>query len=349
MRIAFYPAQSGKPWNGGTLDSEALGGSETAVIYVARGLAALGHEVIVFTRAAGGVFDEVMYVPFERARTTLYTLPLDVLVCARDPLPLIWQHRAPVTVLWHHDMPNHAMPAPMVDVFVSKTQQDYYEQFQLVPKGRGVTIYNGVDNSIFLPPVNPRVFSRETGIPKLVWTSNPERGLWHAAEVLRLVREEFPLAELHVYGRNAVYGWDSSYEGNFLPLKPQPGLLLHDALNKSELAAALQQMDMWVYPTWWPETYCIAAVEAQAAGLPVVASNLAALVETVRGGVLVGGNAAQGDEHLRSFAAIVVDLLKSPEKRREAQAAGLQLAQAMDWKHHVGAWQTLLSKALERA
>lgn len=344
MRIAFYAAQSGKAWNGATLAKESLGGSETAVIYIARGLAALGHEVIVFTRDVPGVYDDVVYVPFEKARNTLYTLPLDVLVCSRDPLPLIWQHRAAATVLWHHDMPQFAAPAPTVDVFVSQTQQNYYQQMGLVPEGRGVTIYNGVDNSIFLPPAGIGEHNELT-TPRLVWTSNPERGLWHAAEVLRLVREKFPKTELHVYGRNSVYGWDSSYERNFLPLKPQEGLILHESLNKADLAAALQQMDMWVYPTWWPETYCITAVEAQAAGLPVVASNLAALQETVHGGVLVGGNASEAD-HLHRFAACVIDLLCDPGARAQAQQAGLQLAKQMDWSIQVGAWQTLLDKVL---
>lgn len=344
MRIAFYAAQSGKPWNGDTLAHSSLGGSETAVIYIARGLAALGHEVIVFTRDVPGVFDDVVYMPFEKARNTLYTLPLDILVCSRDPLPLIWQHRAAATILWHHDMPNQPMPAPTVDVFVSQTQQRYYEQFGLVPEGRGVTIYNGVDNALFLPPAAVRSLTAEDTV-RLAWTSNPERGLWHAAEVLRLVKQQFPHTNLHVFGRNSVYGWDSSYEGNFLPLVWEDGLVLHESLSKADLAVALQQMDMWVYPTWWPETYCIAAVEAQAAGLPIVASNLAALQETVRGGVLVGGNVSEAG-HLERFAETVLNLLHAPQTRTQAQLAGLQLAKQMDWSIQVGAWQTLLEKLL---
>ena len=349
MRIAFYAAQSGKAWNGATLDHEPLGGSETAVIYIARGLAALGHEVMVFTRGKPGVYDDVAYIPFDKARNLLYTLPLDVLVCARDPLPLLWQHQAAITVLWYHDMPNTKMPPPAVNVFVSETQKNYYVQMGLVQEQNSVVIYNGVDNSLFLPPRAIRPFdSFPLGDPKLVWTSNPERGLWHAAEVLRRIQTKYPNAELHVYGRNAVYGWDASYEGNFLPRTVPPNFHLHDALSKQDLANALHEMDMWVYPTWWPETYCIAAVEAQAAGVPVIASNLAALVETVRGGVLVGGNASE-EEHLDAMASIVLDHLQSVDKRQQMQAAGLQLARMMDWSIQVGAWQTLLTQALQQA
>lgn len=344
MRIAIYPAQAGKPWNGATLETDALGGSETAVIYVARELARLGHDVVVFTRATPGVYDDVVYVAFERARNILRTTPFDVLICARDQMPMLWQHQARVTAIWYHDLPQFkSMFDPTFHAFVSVWQANVYVNNQIVPQGKARVLYNSVDNSLFTHKHIPRALDRNDEV-NLVWTSNPERGLWHAGAVLQTIRTEFPKAQLHVYGRNSVYGWESQGERNFLP-DSMDGVILHDAATKADLAAALANCDLFLYPTWWPETYCIAAVEAQAAGVPVVASQYGALTETVRGGVLVPGHAGL-DGHLAAVADAAIRTLHDEAQRRDLSLAGIAYAATQDWKARGVEWSQLLTTAL---
>lgn len=355
MRIAFYPAQSGKPFTGDTLAREALGGSETAVIYVAKGLASLGHEVIVFTRGTPGIYDDVVYSPFARAHAVLRTLPLDVLVCVRDPLPLTWPHQAKITALWHHDLPAMKPPDATYQLFVSVWQANLFVQMGAVQKERARVLYNGVDTALFPSPATPKEFTADDPI-QLVWTSNPERGLWMAGEVLQRIRRMFPQATLHVFGRNAVYGWDSSYEGNFLPTD-MTNVVLHDAATKAQLADELRKADLFVYPTWWPETYCIAAMEAQAAGVPIVATKLAALEEVPAGAVLVGdeqnqptrANPVADPHYLDRFALEAINLLQHVEKRRQMQQEGLAKAKTMDWSIHVANWHRLFTETLAHA
>ncbi len=55
-------------------------------------------------------------------------------------------------------------------------------------------------------------------------------------------------------------------------------------LSRSELWATLAQVDALLVPSLWYETFSLIAHEAQAAGLPVIASNLGALAEAVRDG-----------------------------------------------------------------
>ena len=53
----------GMPFNGDTIKTKSLGGSETAAYYVAKALAARGHRVTMFTNEqAEGAFDNVKYV-----------------------------------------------------------------------------------------------------------------------------------------------------------------------------------------------------------------------------------------------------------------------------------------------
>lgn len=333
MRIVFYPSQGGKVWNGQTLAEEALGGSETAIVYMARELAKKGHEVVVFTRAKPGIYDDVAYVAWEKARNVLRTLPCDVLICARDPLPLIWARQAAISIFWAHDMPasTQALPGAHAYWFVSAFQRELYTYHGLAPKERSLVVPNGVDLSLFNHPkkaIGP--LTKDSDV-MLAWTSNPERGLWYAGAVLQEVRKHYPKAELHVWGRNTVYGWDGACEHNYHP-DDLHGVILHQPLPKHELAYALStHADLWVYPTWWPETYCIAAVEAQAAGVPVIASGYAALVDTAKAGTLIPGSLGE-DGHLQRTIDATLDLLASPEKRSAHRVMGEAFASTQTWE-----------------
>lgn len=343
MRFCLYAAQAGKPWNGETLYTEALGGSETAVVYMARELARLGHEVVVFARGEPGVFDDVLYLPFESARTYLLLNSVDVLVCSRDASPIQWGVRAACSIYWSHDLPQQSLP-PGFDLyfFVSQWQANVYGQLGFLPNPEKVRISpNGIDRSLFSPSVEQRTLHPD-GPVRLVWTSNPDRGLWYAGAVLQRVRQVYPHTELHVYGRSSVYGWPDDHEHVFHPDQME-GVILHEALPKAELAKALANMDLFIYPTWWGETFCISGLEAQAAGVPVVATELGALPETVRGGVLVRGPV---NETLDQFSQTVIDLLDDTLRRDRLAQVGIEFASHFDWKDHAKRWSDLFSKTL---
>ena len=65
-----------------------------------------------------------------------------------------------------------------------------------------------------------------------------------------------------------------------LALTKTPGIVLHGRVNQAELAEAMLSASVWFYPTWFSETSCITAMEAQAAGLICVCPPIAALAET---------------------------------------------------------------------
>ena len=61
----------------------------------------------------------------------------------------------------------------------------------------------------------------------------------------------------------------------------QKGVVAHGRVDQQTLAREMLSAGVWILPTWFCETSCISAMEAQAAGLRIVASKLAALEETV--------------------------------------------------------------------
>ena len=147
--------------------------------------------------------------------------------------------------------------------------------------------------------------------------------------------------ELHIYGRSSVYGWGPGDAGDEAPYLPRPqhmeNVFLHDPLNKVGLAKVLRESWAWFYPSWWPETYCIAALEAQAAGTPVLSVPNAGLKETVKGGIL------QYD------FLNAVSQLRNKSKWEKVSKAGKEFAFAQDWDVIAGQWLEYINGALPKS
>lgn len=327
MRILFTPLIAGKPWNGETLVTQPLGGSESAVGYLARALAKTGHECVVYTHGAEGVFDGVQYrnqawLPFigqEKA---------DVHISSRWP-DIIGSVPNAMSILWLHDLMNNVMLRGHKLVFLSE-----YHFSQMVQPGSELPvpvfiIGNGVDNADF-PTATVPLPAREFG--KLMWTANPDRGLHVAARIVTKLRQFWPEMRLHVYGRAAVYGWGPEAEALYLPADEDMGsVVMHEPLSKPLLAKELATAWAWFYPTTWPETFAISALEAQAAGTPCLAAPYAALNETVKGGLLG-----------YKFAEMAEAIMDAAEWNR-LSALGQAYARACDWNHRAEQWETLIN------
>ena len=59
------------------------------------------------------------------------------------------------------------------------------------------------------------------------------------------------------------------------------GVNFRDRVNRERLAEEYLSAGVWAFSTWFNESSCISAMEAQAAGLRIVTSPIAALNETV--------------------------------------------------------------------
>ena len=280
MRFIFTPLIAGRPWCGATIYEAPLGGSESAVVYLARELARRGHEVHVFVHGQPGVYENVVYHHVVELQAHGVP-PCDVHVSSRW-FEILLDSPAKFKVLWLHDMPTRIptqFPADMV-VCLSQAQATVWE----INGAPFVEIIgDGVDLSLFSGQEN-----RDKN--RLVWTSNPDRGLYLACRVfIREILPRWPDLQLHVYGRYAVYGWPLERERWYLPPPEwlESGhIILHAPLPKLALARELMRSWALYYPTYWPETFCIAALEAQAAGTPVITCPEGALPETVRGGIV---------------------------------------------------------------
>ncbi len=132
---------------------------------------------------------------------------------------------------------------------------------------------------------------------RAVYSSSPDRGLQTALELWPLVRAEVPDAELHVfYGFQGLRAIQPSLADALeAKAKATEGVVLHGRIPPRELAHEFLRSGVWFYPTWFSETSCLTAMQAQAAGLYGVTSPIAALKETAARQTLVEGAPAPID------------------------------------------------------
>ena len=90
LKIAFLDT-IGLKYTGDTLQRRGLGGSESAVIYLAKELAQLGFDTYVFNNCEKeGVYNNVTYYDYHHAKNVQKTF--DILISSRSTLPFAPDH-----------------------------------------------------------------------------------------------------------------------------------------------------------------------------------------------------------------------------------------------------------------
>lgn len=261
------------------MQSRGIGGSETAVVEVARALAVRGFDVQVFAARKKTVVHEhgegkVTYRPYPEG---------DAYFQEQTPQVVItWRHayrycEAPHYV-WCHDL--HAPGLENLNAYdfvfaLSDFHSKYLESMVQVPSNRIIVTRNGVDPSKFHPKTSKKC--------RVVWPSSPDRGLDNAVRILERVREQFSDLELHVfYGFDNMVAAGRGEEAMRLQkmIQEKPWITFWGNVTKEKLYECLATARVWLYPTNFMETFCITALEAGAHGAIPVVRKYGAAAET---------------------------------------------------------------------
>lgn len=167
------------------------------------------------------------------------------------------------------------------------------------------------------------------------------RGLECLLRMWPAIRKAVPGATLDVY-----YGWESwlalqgeddfyhRMEALFEELKDH-GVTVHGRVSHTELAKAMSEIQVWAYPTEFPEIHCITALKAQEAGCYPVTTNVAALNETVQSGVKIATKKIYTDQYKQEkFIEAVVDALKNNKSGTPVGGVGWGDV-AREWDRHI--------------
>ena len=197
-----------------------------------------------------------------------------------------WTDQKKPNILWLHDTwddpeVQHLKEKESRDkfaklVFVSNYQLATYNMALGVPYQNATVLRNAID------PIEYKEKGKDT--IRIIYHTTPHRGLnLVVAAVNAIAKEMGDKIHLDVYSSFEAYGWkerDKPYEDLFEEIKKHPQMTYHGYQPNDVVRKALQEAHIFAYPSVWPETSCISAIEAMSAGCEVVCPNFAALPET---------------------------------------------------------------------
>jgi len=161
-------------------------------------------------------------------------------------------------------------------VYNSNWNLEQHIKYFHIPKNKTVVIKNAIEKINFIEKPSDKI--------NLIYHTTPWRGLKLLLKVFKNLNLEN--VELNVCSSTIIYGkkFDSivgkTYKELFDECKNTKNVNYFGYLKNQEIIEKLKKMHIFSYPSIWPETSCIAAIESMAAGCEVVTTNLGALNET---------------------------------------------------------------------
>ncbi|MFN8390707.1 MAG: glycosyltransferase family 4 protein [Bdellovibrionota bacterium] len=350
MRIAFY-AGSCLPIHAQSIDERPLGGTETALIRLAEELQRRGHDVSVFTSHKAPPASRPAYLPVDQVfRSGIF----DVFVCVKDWKPAVSRAPGKRFFFWTGDGYDQYVNFGLGDARVARSIEKFLAVSEWhrqtlceasgFPLSQSVVIGNGVHLDYFKG-------SEQRAPKRLIYTAAPYRGLALLPPIYQELKRRHPEAELHVFAGMSVYDTDQPFRGpqvaEFERLKRElvtlPGCTLHGNVRQQQLARELMRSAVLVYPNTTFETCCIVALEAQAAGCPVVASANSALPETVgEGGFVIDGEPGSATYSQKFLEAVDTLVSDTAAWQRFSRAARRRIEATYTWGNVADRFETLL-------
>jgi glycosyltransferase involved in cell wall biosynthesis len=327
-------------YDGRSLATQPLGGTESSVCYMAAALARRGHVVTCYTNCEAAIeHDGVAWRPLAPASQGDGRLQRpDAYVAVQHPR-LLGLARAParraIWLAWRPNNLHHYKQLARVwwyrprPIFISAYQAAIYSRL-LPPCDRTRIVPHGLPDKVRgLAPL---------GVPpppRAIFASNPVRDLnWLIAVWATAILPQVPGAELHIYGiRDYGFRYGSEWRAPIEPFLP-PGLgeaalaslKVHPTATREALWVAMRESRAMLYGGHKSEMFCLSAAEAQALGVPLVTRPIAVMPERVR-------DAATGFVRAddTAFAAAAVQLLRDDALWRRQHEAALALQQGLSW------------------
>jgi protein O-GlcNAc transferase len=337
MRIGFIDFISWD-YTAETVRKSPLGGSQSALLYVARELVALKHDIVLINRTTTpGMIDGIQHVHHDDNVSQVVTpLKLDALIAVQladhgKRLKAALGNQGKL-VMWLTDNAYTRAARALLDpaqlqsydslVCVSNWHLDQYKARFNVDPSRARVFLNGFAPAFTHLFGDGPILPHKSWPPILAYTSGPDRGLDLLLDILPMIRAQIPGTRLQVYSSMKLYGvMDDQANAQMRALyercKNTEGVEYIGALPQPELAKRLMSVMLLTYPTWFRETSCIVAMEAMASGCGLITSDRGALPETTAGFGRIVPYDLPREEFAAQFAREAVAELR---KRQESPA-----------------------------
>ncbi|PKU23598.1 hypothetical protein CWS72_15775 [Telmatospirillum siberiense] len=340
----------GITFDGKMKDERPLGGAETAFAELAETLAARGHHVSVFCRCeAPLMWKGVRWTPLDDASRSM-GLPrtADLYIANRSNHLIGRCEEARHRVFWIHNPAKYLLKwryqwpllryRPTI-VFSGPSHLSTYPAW--AAGGARVVIPLGI-TPLFLGAAR-----RETPPPpRAIFLSNPLRSLdWLLDVWAERIQPRVAGAELHIFAGSSIYGTTGAAKAERMaPIFDKAkhladhGVVLRGPISKSQLAEEITQARVFLYRGDIGETFCYAAAEPQAMGLPGVVEDIACMKERVvdnETGFVVKGQAA--------FSAAAIRLLSDDDLWLRFHRAALERQGSWTWQNAAAGFEALMA------
>lgn len=272
------------------------------------------------------------------------------IICSRvRPDSINWYKN---NILWLHDLAQDPESAHLKDkesrdrfdhfVFVSYQQFEQYAGMYGITHEKSSVIKNAI--------VPLKSNQAKEGPLKLIYHTTPHRGLEILVPVFEHLQKQFDI-ELDVYSSFNIYGpqyasRDSAYASLFEECRNHPRINYHGFKPNSEIRDALSRAHIFALPSIWPETSCIAMMEAMSAGCAVVCSDLAALPETTAGFAHMYRYTPDIETHASRLYNTLAPLIANYTNENHSNSLNFQKAYAdayFNWDYRINEWNKLFN------
>jgi len=191
-----------------------------------------------------------------------------------------------INILWMHHFVNQEEAKNLgskdytdkLDYIVFNSNWNF-EKFQYqfkIPENKSLVIKNAIEKIDFQEKPKDKI--------NLIYHTTPWRGL---AQLLNVFKKlNLKNVELNVCSSTIIYGkkfddiLGKKYENIFNECKNTKNVNYLGFVENKNIIQLLKKTHIYSFPSIWPETSCLSAIESMAAGCEVVTTNLGALYET---------------------------------------------------------------------
>jgi len=322
--VLFVCPGGWEQWDGETLRTRGLGGSETCVIRFAEEISKTCNMYVVCNCPKERVYNNVHYIPIvDHFLQFISECKIDVCFVHRYPeyLPLIYKNGIK-TYLILHDLVRDNEIIPTDDLFegiLTLTQWHKEHVQQAFPRftDKVYTISYGID----IEKYDCNIEEKEE--MTFIYPSFANRGLYWLLKMFPKITERYPNAILNVFCRfdlDYVHK-NCEYEIEEVQrmISEQTNVINNGWVNEKTLIGFWKKSKYWFYTSHFQETCCRIGMEAAASRTLAITNDLAALKYTVEKdrGIVIPGYPGDGGTWNEMSLQRVFNVLDGSEDTNE--------------------------------
>ena len=319
-------------------------------------LAKRGHTVFLFCSCEDEhIYKGVYYIPYENLEEYTDMFP-DALITSRW-FPQYYFDAGCKKIVWFQDAffqnPDRPDSFLLADhIICSSRWHRQYIAERLVHSldGRKIQIVPlGIRKELFTKAVERKPY-------KVIYSSNPDRGLYTLLDMWEEITKQVPQIELSIcYGWDGLKTWNNSNEWQASVANQERttvegfskfgNVTFTGRLSKSKLAEEMLSSSLCLYPNNFWETFCLTSLEMQAAGVPTITTDMGALSTTLKRdcNVLIEKD-HYSKEYKEEFIQYVVYLLNNPSWLHgySSDCRNYVFSNPTDWSDIASTWEEVI-------